>query len=204
METLEAEVSIPRKPVQRITEGDTDYSLKGSMLLISREGKTHAIELAAKFVERGIDPAYADMRLDDYPPRMGLEGKLLYIYSPGSKSIVIVSPQTLRKSSMDVPASIRSLRSVAFEAKSGIIALSGPGADFLAIIGLGDLRKSETYPLQIGLQSLLSNTGAGSLHSPRLEIIGNKVYLQDRNIGRGRYFFEVRGGVPLDIPVRDR
>jgi hypothetical protein len=201
METLRPGSSVSQNPIQKITDGDRTYTLKGSKLLISENGKIRVIDLRRKFAEKGIDPLNAEMRKDSFPPKMKRKGSLLYFYSPGASHIVVVSPQTGRKPAMAVTEKTRQLRSVEFEVKNGIIALTGPGADFLVIIGLGDLMRDEVYPLEIDLMTLFSMTAR--LKDPKIEIRGG-VYIRDEALGKSRYFFEVKDGVPSDQPVRVR
>jgi len=177
------------------------YYVLGYKLFSLSDGKTPVVSLEKTLKEAGVEPVNALMAVDGFPPKMKLEGKLIYLYSPGAKGIAIINPKTKEQTWMSVSSGIQALRKISFEAKNGIIALSGPGADFIGVIGLGDLRKSEAIPIEMALHDVLGKKGHRYLADPKVTIIGNRVYVQDAALGSKKYFFEVVNGVALPVTV---
>lgn len=192
-----------RKPVQKIVDGRTTYEMKGKKLLITIDGKTRPpIKLGKVFRETLMDPAKADMRMDNFPPKMKREGRLLYVYSPGAKGIVVISPETDEAQWIEVAKEIQALPVApkGFDVKNGIIGIAGAGVVFIAIIGLGDLLKYETHHVLMRMDKPLSLTGKHYLLDPEVEIKGTRVYISDDALGK-RYFYEVVNGIALPITV---
>jgi hypothetical protein len=170
------------------------------MLRVSIDGKTRSRDLSKEFKSAGIDPTKAKMRMDGFPPKMNFKGSLLYFYSPGAERIVVKNPRTKDSTWIKVSENCRRLRVISFVVKNGIIAITGVGANFIDIIGLINLSRSDgVIPVGMNLSLLLNNK---FLLNPKIKIKENKVYITDPILGNGKkYFYEVVDGAALPITV---
>jgi hypothetical protein len=186
--------------IRKITNGNVEYSLQGYNLSASSGSRIKVVCLKKTFQSAGIIPDLAHLRMDKMPPKMKMSGSLLYVYSPGAKGIAIINPKTREQIWISVSTEIQALVGISFEVKNGIIAISGAGADFIGVISLGDLCKSEASPIVMSLEKLFAD-GYSHLVDPKMSISGNRIYVCDKALGAKRYFFEVINGIALPITV---
>ena len=181
-----------KEPIRKIKDGNSTYCLLGSDLRVSSEGITKSMDLTRIFSEAKITPSNAQLRMDNFPPTMNFAKKLLYLFSPGADGIVVLNPRTGERFVIDVSdVGIRNLTSIVFSVKNGIIAVSGEKADFIVVVGLGDLTEKEIYPKKIYLGLPLAMRGRQHLNGPRIDIRGNRVYLSDEALGKEAVYFLV-------------